>query len=202
VRQRFQIAPENKRQFANLYSIIQSLEALKQCYAEGGVEPEKFEVQLRDLVRQYGMVQNALALSIDDVRRFCIACGVQGQYAMEILRNPDAALQKLLARKQSQQGAALVFDLAQICVEVVDHSYATTDPATWIQVIASLEGRLCESGAIPKFSEAVNFVGKWRLYFNSLHQSEEVPQEKREEVRIEVSDLSKMLKGWLAQGTR
>jgi hypothetical protein len=122
---------------------------------------------------------------------------------MDILRNPEGAVQSLIPHPPAQaQGSSLVFDLATTCVEVVDHSYGTTDPAIWTGVIRTLEERLTQSGAIPDFADAVSFVRKWQLYFRSLRADNEVPESKRQEVRVEASDLSKMLKGWLAQRRR
>jgi hypothetical protein len=195
------IPQEGVRQYANLYSIIYSLDVLHQLYAEGGVEPDKFESSFRDLVRQYGMVQKVFGLPIDEIARFCAACGQIGQYTMDVLRDPTGALQRLAppARPQAEQGAGLVFDLAQICVEVVDHSYAPTDAATWSNVILTLESRLTEIGAIPNLADAVAFVRKWQLYFNALPPGEGVPERKRYEMRVEASDLSKVLKGWVSQ---
>jgi hypothetical protein len=65
-------------------------------------------------------------------------------------------------------GAATVFDLAQLFVEVLDHSYATTAPNIWIGLFRTLEERLKEINAIPKVPAAIELVRKWMIYFNSV----------------------------------
>jgi hypothetical protein len=148
------------------------------------------------------MVQKALNLTISDVERFCAACGISAAYSIEILRDPTTGMQGLLSSVRVSVGAATVFDLAQLFVEVLDHSYATAAPITWIGLFTTLEERLKEIRAIPKVPAAGEFVRKWMLYFNSIPASDEVTEEKRLEIRAEATALSEQLKAWLASKSR
>jgi hypothetical protein len=113
-----------------------------------------------------------------------------------------SGMQGFLSSVKVSVGAATVFDMGQLFVELVDHTYATEVPATWVGLMQTLERRLKEIGAFDRIVEAREFIGKWKLFFNAIPAGEGVSEAKRLEIRREATSLSERLKAWLADRSR
>ncbi|KAH0795181.1 hypothetical protein GPJ56_000857 [Histomonas meleagridis] len=83
----FRIPEGQEGRYANLYSLISTIESLEDEYCNGYITSEEHNKLFSELQSQFNTVQNALNLTTEDIRTFCNHCKLSGSYAFAALFN-------------------------------------------------------------------------------------------------------------------
>jgi hypothetical protein len=204
---RYPIDDKQVRSYANLYSIIATIDVLQQAFAEGHVDEGKRDTFLKSLLQQFDTVIKGLQITIRDVERFCDASEVSCFYARPVLTNPPefnkppAGVPQAAGRlpTESQGRAGVAFDVSQKLVELSDMCHLSVrDPQIFREKITEIRSLLQAAGAIPGDPQITAFVDKWYQYFRTLPDAE-VPLSKIGELKPEASDCNIWARGWFTK---
>jgi hypothetical protein len=192
----YPIPDSQTRSYANLFSLISTIDVVQQTFAEGTIDVQKRDSILKIHLDQFNTVVSSLRLSLADVERFCDASGLQRFYAWPVITNPpdfSAARQEqaLPATVMATHGrSGIAFDISRKIVELSDMCFMATQNATlYLELLGQVHSLFQTLGAVPRDAAITGFLEKWLQYVRSL-RGKDLPLAKIDELKAEMVEFN------------
>jgi hypothetical protein len=198
-RPRYPIADSQTRSYANLFSLISTIDVVQQTFAEGTIDVRTRDSILKLHLGQFNTVISSLQLTLADVERFCDASGLQRFYAWPVITNPpdfsaaapppqDQVLPAAFTATHGRSGIA--FDISRKIVELSDMCFMATQSATlYLELLGQVHALFQTIGAVPRDTAITAFLEKWLQYVRSLRGSD-LPLQKIDELKAEMVEFN------------
>ncbi|KAH0795180.1 hypothetical protein GPJ56_000856 [Histomonas meleagridis] len=181
-----QIPEGQEGRYANLYSLISTIESLEDEYCNGYITSEEHNKLFSELQSQFNTVQNALNLTTEDIRTFCNHCKLSGSYAFAALFNSTPEISTSLNHSNNvdlQQAVALGTDFTTLS------DYCMVDAVTagqYLQLIRQIKGRLQSMNILQQNEEAKNITDYWLDVFEKMKPNDKVPNDIIEKLKSQI----------------
>jgi hypothetical protein len=180
--------PAEKDKYANLYSILTTVEVLEEAYANGDVKEDQESVHLASLSKQFGSVVQALNLSFEDVKRFADSAGLGCDYAIAALGKGAQTPSPLPSGgHDTQRRLQLAMKLGEAFVTLSDRCHYGGIALQFTDAVRAVRDLLKEIGIYPSEAGVTNYTNKWLDIFQGLKPNDQVDPEILERLKSEVT---------------
>jgi hypothetical protein len=137
--------------------------------------------------RQFQAVQNALNLSLEDVKKFAAACGLRVGYAMNAVGRMPTVAVPTTDPSRATGLRDLAVDLGSKFVTLADCcSYQITKAARFLEYLREIKDMITRLGIYPSNKEVTETMNKWMGIFQGLKPNEPVSEEIRDRLQAEI----------------
>lgn len=174
--------------FANLFSLIKTIEKLEKAYMNSAVRNDTYEITCAEYVAKYKTLRTALVDTVPDVQHFMVTYALSCPSAQHRLQvGIPATIEHRVNRPTEQTSAVNVAECVHNFIGAMDT--LKLNMAAKDQIAPCLADLLTSQYKVPSLPE--NFVGKallqkWMNKFDTMRASDELCEE---EVRQLLYDI-------------
>jgi hypothetical protein len=187
---RYQIPAGEQAKYANLYSLLTTVELLEEEYANGNVSLDEQRRLLLEYHNQFRAVQRALNLGLEDVKTFANASGLACNYALHALARPVAPDPVPPGPADPPQPSptrlSQAMKLGSQFVTLSDRCQVGGTGDNFLTLVNEMQ-QLIQSLGISSYDEVRKYGDSWMSVFQGLKPKENVSPEIIERLKAELA---------------
>ena len=179
---KFPFQNSNKDKYANLYSLLSTINALQEQASLGNIAMDKCKELTTNLLDQYTRVVNALSFNFQNVKDFADAAGLNCQFALDVIsqapgaQGPTKSNTAMVAAVELGTHLTTLLDLCHIEKSTVSEFQAA------ILVVRSHANRM----NMPSTSSTITVLTQWITYLREKPSSATLTGEERRRLEADV----------------
>ncbi|OHS93838.1 hypothetical protein TRFO_02360 [Tritrichomonas foetus] len=182
---KYKIPHGKEASYANMYSLICTIEELESQFCDGNLSNEDHVRLLKQFIEQFSTIQKALNLSNNDVDNFARSFNMQYSYAQTALFNP--ANQFVDETSGNNNHVQEAVNLGSDFTTLQDCCILGEVPASEFQdLIRKIRSRLQTINVYQRNQEVREYTDKWINAFNCYKGTDIVPQNVKDDLRTDI----------------
>eukprot|EP00405_Crypthecodinium_cohnii_P013774 CAMPEP_0206459504 /NCGR_PEP_ID=MMETSP0324_2-20121206/24210_1 /ASSEMBLY_ACC=CAM_ASM_000836 /TAXON_ID=2866 /ORGANISM="Crypthecodinium cohnii, Strain Seligo" /LENGTH=304 /DNA_ID=CAMNT_0053931057 /DNA_START=104 /DNA_END=1018 /DNA_ORIENTATION=- len=200
------LTPNERKQASRaseIYSIFVATEHLESAYIRGSVKSEDYDRHIKELLKAFTMLKNAMRDTYGDLRVWIRSQGLECPLAEERLLGTGLPATALYGTSDKTSDGAACFQASTAAITLLDFlnldrsSGAAVDAL--FPLVRDLQASLVAIKGMPNTLPGLDRILEWLVTLNGLRASDTLSSEQCRQLALDVETAFSSVKNWLDQ---